>query len=103
MASVLLKKKDYEEYCERPLFSKQEWSDLCKLIDATDRQAAILSRVLVGDSDKEIAAELELSPVTVQTHIRGLASTMQVDNRTKLITKIFKVFRWSKLSPAENN
>ncbi len=49
----------------------------------TPRQSEVLSRVVHGQTDKQIARELDLSPRTVQMHVAGALKTLGCKNRTE--------------------
>ncbi len=49
----------------------------------TPRQTEVLSRVVHGQTDKQIAKDLSLSPRTVQMHVAGALKTLGCKNRTE--------------------
>jgi len=52
-------------------------------IHLTPRQAEVLSRVAHGQTDKQIAKDMSLSPRTVQMHVAGALKTLGCKNRTE--------------------
>jgi DNA-binding NarL/FixJ family response regulator len=52
-------------------------------LNVSPRQKQILSRIALGLSNKEIAAQLDLTETTVKHYITGLLSKLQVRNRTE--------------------
>jgi DNA-binding NarL/FixJ family response regulator len=48
----------------------------------TGRQTEVLRHVAQGKSNKEIARDLKISPLTVRLHVSGLLSAMGVESRT---------------------
>ena len=54
-------------------------------IGITDRQADVLRLVAEGNSNKEIAARLHLSPRTVEKHIESLLRKTAARSRTQLV------------------
>jgi DNA-binding NarL/FixJ family response regulator len=48
----------------------------------TGRQLDVLRYVVLGKSNKEIARELSISPLTVRLHVSGLLTAMGVESRT---------------------
>jgi DNA-binding NarL/FixJ family response regulator len=42
-----------------------------------------------GRRDKQIAAELSLSPSTVRTHLRGVFARLDVQDRVELVLRVF--------------
>jgi len=54
--------------------------------DLTPREAEVLEQIVSGKSNKEIAAELEISEATVKTHINTLLSKLGVTDRTQAAT-----------------
>jgi two-component system nitrate/nitrite response regulator NarL len=49
----------------------------------TERQAEVLRRIALGQSNKEIAAALDLSEKTVKVHVSGVFRTLNVVNRAQ--------------------
>jgi DNA-binding NarL/FixJ family response regulator len=49
----------------------------------TPRQLAVLDRLKLGESNKAIAHELEMSESTVKVHIRNIMRKLKVTNRTE--------------------
>lgn len=52
-------------------------------IRLTARQSEVLSRVVHGQTDKQIAKDMSLSPRTVQMHVAGVLKTLGCKNRTE--------------------
>ena len=55
------------------------------LKDITPRETAVLSALILGKSNKEIAGELFITESTVKYHICNLFSKMHVSNRTQAV------------------
>ena len=53
----------------------------------TDRQRSVLKLVANGDSNKQIAIALGLSPATVKTHVAQVLATINATNRTDAAVK----------------
>ncbi len=53
----------------------------------TERERQVLQLLADGRSNKEIAAQLELSPNTVKTHVARLFEKLQVARRTEAILR----------------
>ena len=54
--------------------------------DLTPREFDVLEQIVSGKSNKEIAAELEVSEATVKTHINSLLGKLGVTDRTQAAT-----------------
>ncbi len=54
--------------------------------ELTQREQDVLEQIVRGKSNKEIAAELEISEATVKTHINSLLSKLGVSDRTQAAT-----------------
>jgi DNA-binding CsgD family transcriptional regulator len=53
----------------------------------SDRELEVLKLLASGQSNKEIARELELSPNTVKTHIASLFGKLEARRRTEAIVR----------------
>lgn len=57
---------------------------LAEALRLTSRQAAVMRALLAGGTNKQIAAELEISPYTVRDHVANLMDRFRVDSRREL-------------------
>ncbi len=53
----------------------------------TEREYAVLEQLAAGNSNKEIARTLEVSPNTVKTHITHLYEKLDVNRRTQAVQR----------------
>lgn len=58
-----------------------------KALGVTDREVAVLDLLAAGQSNKEIARSLGVSPNTVKSHILHLFEKLEVERRTQAIAK----------------
>ncbi len=56
-------------------------------LGVTAREYEVLERLAAGESNKEIARSLDLSPNTVKTHLARLYEKLEVSRRTQAIQK----------------
>jgi len=75
------------------IFSDGEWSQLIVDLRLPLRQAQIVRLLFAGASDKDVAAELDISVPTVRTHIGRLFWRFGVKDRTELVLYVFRQFR----------
>jgi len=54
--------------------------------ELTPREFDVIEQIVLGNSNKEIAAALEISEATVKTHINSLLSKLGVSDRTQAAT-----------------
>jgi len=50
----------------------------------TGRECEVMERFILGDRNKEIAASLEISPGTVETHLRNVTHKFRARSRAHL-------------------
>ncbi len=62
--------------------AKRAWS-------LTERQTAVLALVVVGESNKSIAATLGCAEVTVESHVTALLRKSGSDSRTRLVARFW--------------
>jgi DNA-binding CsgD family transcriptional regulator len=58
-----------------------------RTLGITGQEARVLERLAAGQSNKEIARTLGLSPNTVKTHVANLFAKLEVGRRTQAISK----------------
>ena len=72
------------------IISKPEISDFRKLPTLTRREKEILNLIIKGKNSQEIADELFLSFLTIQTHRRNIMTKLEVKNIAELINIVQK-------------
>lgn len=60
-------------------------------VSLTPREQEILSELCRGKTNKDIARDLDLQPVTVKLHVRGVCKKLGVVNRTQAVIKAFEL------------
>jgi DNA-binding CsgD family transcriptional regulator len=66
------------------------------------REARVTSLVLHGLSTKTIAAEIHLSPYTVQDHLKAIFAKVGVRSRRELVATIFDQYHWPRFGLGGN-
>lgn len=62
-------------------------AELAKQIKLTPREQEVLTFLLQGASNKEIANALDLQVVTVKLHVRGICRKLNAKNRTQAVLR----------------
>jgi DNA-binding CsgD family transcriptional regulator len=75
---------------------EQSWQAVRVAFALSDRELDVLRCLFGGQSEKEVAECLVLSPHTVHTYLRRLARKLGVRNRAALVTRVLDVL----LAPA---
>ena len=65
-------------------------SDPPNQYDLTDRELEVLTQVVEGLSNLEIASRLNIAETTVKTHIRNILQKLSVDDRTQAAIRAMK-------------
>jgi DNA-binding CsgD family transcriptional regulator len=66
------------------------------------REARVTSLVLEGQSTKEVAAEIHLSPYAVQDHLKEIFAKAGVRSRRELAARIFDQYHSPRAGPGGN-
>lgn len=61
------------------------WEKVREELRLSRRELDVLRRLCVGDSEKQVAAHLRLSPATVHTHLQRMHSKLGVHTRSELL------------------
>ncbi len=80
------------------LLSDREWVLLEKTAGLSPRQTDIVRHIARGESDKQIANELNISVPTVRTHLDRLFRKFDLNDRLELLVYVFVLLRngWDK-------
>jgi DNA-binding NarL/FixJ family response regulator len=66
----------------------------------TRRHQQTLGRLLVGDSEKQIASRLEVSPHTVHVYVKALYRRFEVSSRGELLARFVRTPNSLQVAPA---
>ncbi len=77
------------------LVSDQEWILLRRTAGLSPRQADIVKHIVRGQSDKQIASELNITVPTVRTHLERLFRKFDLNDRVELLVYVFALLRQS--------
>ncbi len=75
------------------IFSQQEWTDICRSLKLSDRQAQIVALLLDGHKTSGVATTLDISPDTVRAHLRRIYPKLGVSDRLELMACCVRQFR----------
>jgi len=78
---------------QKSFLSDREWVQVRQALGLSPRQAEIVRHLLLGESDKQIAKELQISIPTVRTHLGRLFQKFDLSDRVELILHIFNRVR----------
>jgi len=56
----------------------------------TERELEVLQRLGTGESDKQIAEQMFISPRTVQSHVQSLLNKLEVSSRSAAVARAFR-------------
>lgn len=68
-----------------PIFKQN--SSVIKTLGLTEREQTVLKLMAIGQSNKEIAKQLSVSPNTVKTHAANLFEKLEVNGRIEAINQ----------------
>lgn len=71
-------------------FSEEAWAGIARKLGLSPRQTQIVKCILADFKDQQIARRLDISPHTVQTHIKRLHEKLAIRSRTGLVTYIYQ-------------
>lgn len=75
------------------VFVPGEWRSLATCLGLSPRECGIVRAVFDGDSEKDAAERLGLSPHTVHTYLWRIYRKLQVQSREQLLVRVFAEFR----------
>ena len=75
------------------VFVPGEWRSLASCLGLSPRECGIVRAVFDGNSEKDTAARLGLSPHTVHTYLWRIYRKLQVQSREELLVRVFAEFR----------
>lgn len=78
-----------ETYVPTTIMAEQTAKNVRSLL--TTREQEVLSGLLSGRSNKEIAGQLNLSEVTIKHHLKGLRSKLGARNRTHAVCRAIEL------------
>lgn len=82
------------------LFSEGQWARTQQKLGLSPRQAQIITLILHGKTDKDIAQKLDISPATVRTHMRRLFDKFELNDRLELILLVLTSLRERPAKPS---
>jgi DNA-binding NarL/FixJ family response regulator len=71
------------------MLSPDEWQDVVRHLQLPPQQARVVAMVLHGQRNKQIARSLSLRETTVRTYMGRIFESLQVNDRTELVLRIF--------------
>src|SRR5260370_26115866 len=75
------------------VFVPGEWRSLAHCLGLSPRECGIVRAVFDGNSEKDTAARLGLSPHTVHTYVWRIYRKLHVQSREELLVRVFAEFR----------
>ena len=75
------------------VFVPGEWRSLATCLGLSPRECGIVRAVFDGDSEKDAAERLGLSPHTVHTYLWRIYRKLGVQSREQLLVRVFAEFR----------
>lgn len=75
------------------VFVPGEWRSLATCLGLSPRECGIVRAVFDGNSEKDTAARLGLSPHTVHSYLWRIYRKLQVQSREELLVRVFAEFR----------
>lgn len=69
----------------RPTLKSKSQTSLAQLHQLTRKQRLVLGRMIAGDSNKQIAAHLNIAETTVKAHVSAILAKLEVHNRVQAI------------------
>lgn len=78
-------------YALPAFLSPDAWQHIVAELQLSPQQARIVSLILQGKQDKEIAAELNLNRYTIKTYLRRIFDRLNLDDRLALVLRIFAI------------
>jgi len=84
------------------LFSEDAWKAIGQSLKFSGRELEIVRGIFEDRTESAIAADLQISPHTVHTHVERLHHKLRVANRMQLVLRVMDEFLNLTLSPQTN-
>ncbi|MCU0784082.1 MAG: helix-turn-helix transcriptional regulator [Verrucomicrobia bacterium] len=84
------------------LFSEDAWKAIGQSLKFSGRELEIVRGIFEDRTEYTIAADLNISPHTVHTHVDRLHHKLHVANRVQLVLRVTETFLSLTLSPQTN-
>ena len=67
------------------------WHHVIEALHLPAQQARVVSLILRGKHDKQIAIEMNLARSTIRTHLRRVFDHVGVDDRVGVVLRVFEI------------
>jgi DNA-binding CsgD family transcriptional regulator len=74
-----------------PFLTPAFWQHVVRTLALSPQQGRIVSLILQGKQDKEIAHAIGISRHTVRTHLRPLLKRHELEDRGHLVLRVFEL------------
>ena len=74
------------------MFSESAWQTIARSLEFSGRELEIVRGIFEDRTEFAIAADLNISPHTVHTHVERLHHKLQVANRMQLVLRVMDEF-----------
>ena len=80
--------RDREHLVGSAMFSPEAWALIARSLGLSGRELQIVRGAFDDKTEVEIAADLQISPSTIHTHVERLHRKLTITDRTQLLLRI---------------
>jgi DNA-binding CsgD family transcriptional regulator len=84
--------RDHKHFVGSAMFSADAWTQIAGSLGLSGRELQIVRGTFDDKTEMEIAADLDISPSTIHTHVERLHHKLAITDRAQLLLRVMQEF-----------